>query len=90
MRGDADLVAGGLLIELKTTIKKPSLGVTDLWQILGYVFMDYVDGFAVTDVALFSARYGYLAQWNLDVLLPAAGRTACDSSGAACRVPGPP
>ena len=32
--------------------------------------MDYVDGFAVTDVALFSARYGYLVQWNLDVLLP--------------------
>jgi hypothetical protein len=26
-------------------------------------------------VALFSARYGYLAQWNLDVLLPElAGR----------------
>ena len=37
--------------------------------------MDYVDGFAVTDVALFSARYGYMAQWNLDVLLPQlAGR----------------
>jgi len=75
MPGDADLVAGGLLTELKTTTKKPSLGVTDLWQMLGYVFMDYVDGFAVTDVALFSARYGYLAQWNLDVLLPQlAGR----------------
>ena len=75
MPGDADLVAGSLLTELKTTSKKPSLGVTDLWQILGYVFMDYVDGFAITDVALFSARYGYLAQWNLDVLLPQlAGR----------------
>jgi len=35
----------------------------------GYVFMDYVDEFAITDIALFSARYGYLAQWNLDVLL---------------------
>ena len=69
MRGDADLIAGGLLTELKTTIKKPSLGVTDLWQMLGYVFMDYADEFAITDVALFSARYGYLAQWNLDMLL---------------------
>ena len=29
MRGDADLVAGGMLTELKTTNKKPSLGVTD-------------------------------------------------------------
>ena len=69
MRGDADLIAGGLLIELKTTSKKPSLAVTDLWQILGYVLMDYVDEFAITDVALFSARYGYLAQWNLGALL---------------------
>ena len=30
MPGDADLVAGGLLTGLKTTTKKPSLGVTDL------------------------------------------------------------
>ena len=75
MRGDADLIAGGLLTELKTTSKKPSLGVTDLWQMLGYVLMDYVDEFAITDVALFSARYGYLAQWNLGALLPQlAGR----------------
>ena len=75
MRGNADLIAGGLLTELKTTIKKPSLGVTDLWQVLGYVLMDYVDEFGITDVALFSARYGYLAQWNLDALLPQlAGR----------------
>jgi len=75
MRGDADLIAGGLLTELKTTSKKPSLGVTDLWQILGYVLMDYVDEFSITDVALFSARYGYLAQWSLGTLLPQlAGR----------------
>jgi hypothetical protein len=70
MPGDADLIASGLLIELKTTTKKPSLAVTDLWQMLGYVFMDYADEFALTDVALFSARYGYLAQWNLGTLLP--------------------
>jgi hypothetical protein len=76
MPGDADLVAGGLLMELKTTIKRPSLGVTDLWQVLGYVCMDYADEFGITDVAVFSARYGYLAQWNLDVLLPQlAGRS---------------
>jgi hypothetical protein len=75
MPGDADLIAGGLLTELKTTIKKPSLGVTDLRQVLGYAVMDYVDEFGITDVAVFSARYGYLAQWNLDVLLSGlAGR----------------
>jgi hypothetical protein len=70
MHGDADLIAGGLLIELKTTSQKPSLAATTMWQILGYALMDYIDEYAVTDVALFSARYGYLAQWNLDALLP--------------------
>ena len=81
MPGDADLIAGGLLVELKTTSKKPSLGVTDLWQMLGYVLMDYVDEFAITDVALFSARYGYLAQWNLDALLPQlAGRPVTEAA----------
>jgi hypothetical protein len=75
MRADADLIGGGLLTELKTTNKKPSLGVTDLWQLLGYVLMDYIDQYAITDVTLFSARYGYLAQWNLGMLLPQlAGR----------------
>jgi len=69
MPADCDLVAGGMLVELKTTVKKPSLGVADLWQLLGYVLMDYVDEFGITDVALFSARYGYLRQWNLDALL---------------------
>jgi hypothetical protein len=34
-------------------------------RILGYVLMDYVGEYAVTGVALFSARYGYLAQWTL-------------------------
>jgi hypothetical protein len=75
MKGDADLIAGGLLTELKTTIKKPSLAVMDLWQVLGYAFMDYIDEFRITDVALFFARYGYLRLWNLDVLLSGlAGR----------------
>jgi hypothetical protein len=77
MRGDADLIAAGLLTELKTTARKPSLGVTDAWQVIGYALMDYTDEFGITDVAIFHARYGYLAQWNLDALLSElAGRPA--------------
>jgi hypothetical protein len=75
MRGDADLIAAGLLTELKTTARKPSLGVADAWQVIAYALMDYTDEFGITDVAIFHARYGYLAQWNLDVLLSSlAGR----------------
>jgi hypothetical protein len=69
MNADADLIAGSLLLELKTTAKKPSLGVTDLWQVLGYALMDYTDEFGISDVAVFQARYCHLAEWNLDELL---------------------
>ena len=89
MPGDADLIAGGLLIELKTVSKKPSLGVTDLWQMLGYVLMDYADEFAITDVALFSARYGYLAQWNLSTLLPQLAGKASDQRRRCALTSGP-
>jgi hypothetical protein len=37
---DADLVAAGMLLEVKTTAKKPSLGVVDLFQVVGYVLLD--------------------------------------------------
>ncbi len=69
VKADADLIAGGLLVELKTTKERPSLGVTDLWQVLGYALMDYVDEFGVVDVAIMHARYGYLAHWHLDEML---------------------
>jgi hypothetical protein len=45
------------------------LGVTDAWQLLGYALMDYTDDFGIKDVAMFSARYAYLATWNLESLL---------------------
>ncbi len=69
MKADADLISDGLLVELKTNAKKPSLGITDLWQVLGYVLLDYTDEFAITDVAVFQARNCYLAVWNTDDLL---------------------
>jgi hypothetical protein len=43
--------------------------MTDAWHLLGYALMDYTDEFRITDVAVFAARYGYLAAWNLEALL---------------------
>jgi hypothetical protein len=77
MKADADLIAGGMLIEPKTTARKPPSGVTDVWQLLGYALMDYSDEFGITDVAMFSMRHGHLAQWGLEAL-PAA-YTTCRS-----------
>lgn len=69
MAGDCDLIAGGLLLELKVSAKPVSLPALELWQMLGYALMDFVDEFHVTEVARFAGRYGYLATWNLSQLL---------------------
>jgi hypothetical protein len=69
VHADADLIAAGLLLDLKTSVKKLSLGVTDLFQVLGYVLLDFGDEFSLDAVGIFNARYAYLATWDLSPLL---------------------
>lgn len=72
---DADLIAAGLLIEVKTSKKKPSLALVDLFQLIGYALLDFNDAFRLDSMGLFTARYGYLATWNLaEVLEELSGR----------------
>ena len=75
---DADVVAGGVLLELKTTVGSKRrdgsryccLDTLTLRQIIGYALFDFDDRYAIRSVALYSGRYGYLATWLLDELLP--------------------
>jgi len=69
MRADADLIAAGLLIDLKTAAARPSLGVREAFQVIGYALLDFDDAYRLTDVGIFSARYAYLARWELQALL---------------------
>jgi len=69
MRADADLIAAGLLIDLKTAAARPSLGVREAFQVIGYALLDFDDAYQLTDVGIFSARYAYLARWDLPALL---------------------
>jgi hypothetical protein len=72
---DADLIAADLLLELKTEKALPSLGVLTLFQMIGYLLLDFSDKFRITDLGLYRARYGYLATWNaVDLLAELAGR----------------
>jgi hypothetical protein len=68
IKADADLVAGGLLLDLKTSSKE-SLAATDLFQVIGYALLDFDDASRVSELGIFAARYGYLAVWELDNLL---------------------
>lgn len=80
---DVDLIAGSLLVELKTSLgKRTASGLYSmrisretLRQIIGYVLHDGGDDYALTEVALYSARYGYFACWSIsDLLTLTAGR----------------
>lgn len=65
---DGDLIAAGLLLDIKTTAK-PSLPVKDILQVIGYALLDFDDTYRLDSLGIFSARYGYLATWELPSLL---------------------
>jgi hypothetical protein len=48
IKADANLIAAGLLLELKTSAKL-SLGITDLLQVIGYALLDLDDDYRVSD-----------------------------------------
>ncbi len=67
IKADADVIAAGLLLELKTD-SKLSLGVTTMFQMIGYALLDFDDTYHITEVGTFSARYAYLATWDIGAL----------------------
>ena len=69
LNADADVIAAGLLIDLKTAAAKPSLGVHEIFQVIGYTLLDFDNAYELTEAGIFSARYTYLATWHIDELL---------------------
>lgn len=78
VQAEADLIAGGMLLDYKTTIGTLRKNVQarvflpsaiDIYQILGYGLMDTDDGYGVDTVGLYAARYGFSSVWPLDQLL---------------------
>lgn len=83
IRADADLIAAGLLIELKTNLgsrradgsRQASLDGQTVLQLLGYILLDLPDEFAIKEMSVYNARYEHLAIWPLtQVLNDLAGR----------------
>ncbi|MFD5176062.1 hypothetical protein ACFWM1_09655 [Nocardia sp. NPDC058379] len=75
---DADIISDGLLLDLKTHLgpknqrtgtRTDSLTTTDLYQVIAYALFDHTDSYRLTDVGIYSARYGHLATWPLPTLL---------------------
>jgi hypothetical protein len=78
LNGDADLIAGGMLVDVKAGqggkprkdgTRAAVLGRVELDQLIGYALMDYSDEFRLQTVAIYAARFGHLAAWPLSELL---------------------
>ncbi len=65
---DADLIVDGTLIDIKTT-KKREIDRDWLWQIMGYVLLDYSDTYKITSIGLYLTRQGMLLKWDMREVL---------------------
>ena len=62
---DADLIVDGRLIDIKTSAKQ-EIQSDSIWQLLGYVLLDYSDVHRINSISLYMARQGIFFQWDLD------------------------
>lgn len=66
---DADLIADRCLIEIKTTVSPKFSRKRILYELLGYVFLDYEDEYAIDAVAVYLSRQALTIRWPLIELL---------------------
>jgi len=66
---DADLIAAGCLIDVKTTVVPKFSKTRLLYQLLGYVLLDYEDAYRIRSVAIYLSRQALLVRWPLQPLV---------------------
>ena len=65
---DADLILGNSLLEIKTTVT-PAITKAMLYQLIGYVLLDYEDEYQLKEVGIYMSRQATTLKWNLPELL---------------------
>jgi hypothetical protein len=63
---DADLVVGGLLVEIKSVSRPETLPNNAIWQLAGYALLDYDDEHRFDEVSFYLSRIGWLVTWQAD------------------------
>lgn len=64
---DADLIIDGCLVDIKTTVNP--MKENWIYQLLGYVLLDWHDEYKIKEVAVYFARQAFLLKWNLNDIL---------------------
>ena len=60
---DADVIVGKCLMEFKTTVKASIEKVKGLYQLIGYLLLDYDDEFGIEKLGFYMARQGQTIEW---------------------------
>lgn len=66
---DADLIVDGCLLDVKTTVEPKFTRTRVLYQLLGYVLLDYDDRYGIDAVGVYLSRQALLLRWPLLPLL---------------------
>jgi hypothetical protein len=72
---DADFILDGLLLDCKAAIQPRRLGRDEIYQLAGYVLLDYDDRYGINRVGLYLSRQGALVVWSLPEFLNRLGAT---------------
>lgn len=65
---DADMVIDGCLIDIKSTVQ-PKLDSEYLYQVAGYLLLDYTDRLNINTLGIYMARQGMLFTWPVSEFL---------------------
>ncbi|GAU71331.1 hypothetical protein SSP35_34_00160 [Streptomyces sp. NBRC 110611] len=83
---DADFILDGKLIDCKATIRPGRLGQAEIYQLVGYLLLDYSNAYAINGVGLYLSRQGALIDWSVEDFLGLLGaRLDLETLRAACR-----
>jgi hypothetical protein len=70
---DADYILDGLLLDCKATVDPRRLGHEEIYQLAGYLLLDYDDHYGIDRVGLYLSRQGGLITWTVPEFLRKLG-----------------
>lgn len=73
---DADFILDGLLLDCKATTRPRHLGREEVYQLAGYLLLDYDNAYRIDQVGLYLSRQGGLIIWDANKFLRRLGAPA--------------
>ena len=70
---DADFILNRRLIDCKATIRPDLMSRSEIYQLAGYLLLDYTDVYGINMVGLYLSRQGALISWSVQDFLDLLG-----------------